>query len=182
MEQWLNRQRTVVTLSGECLATLEHRYAAVGVELRAERFHLAEYLLLWKEPLVELAAGAIAAWEERGGLPKVAYHDSCHLARGSRATQAPQKLLELMLGQPPLPLVHSGASTRCCGATGSFERLHPDIARTMARAVTTDHRARQADWLVSGAPGCATHLGREAEGPEVMDVAGFLTRFTAPLF
>jgi len=181
MEQWLNRQRSVVTLSDSCLVAFDQGYPDVGVALHTERFHLAEYLLLWEEPLRELARGAVAAWTERGGLPRVAYHDPCHLARGPRQTSAPRELLELMLGSPPVDLVFHGSGTLCCGATGSFERLYPTTARAMGQRVLDDHKTREVDWLVSGSPTCAAHLARDGGHPEVMDLAGFLARFAAPI-
>ena len=181
VEQWFNRQRTLVSPSSACLDTIRRRYPEVGVEIQAELFHITEYLLLFRDTLAEVLAGARQAWIERGGVPTVAFHDPCHLARGRGETDAPRELLRLALGTDPLDLVHNTDHTRCCGGAPGYQALYPETAAAMARAVVEDRSALAATWLVSGDPACGHQLASAGGATEVMDIVGFLVRFLEPV-
>jgi L-lactate dehydrogenase complex protein LldE len=104
----------------------------------------------------------------------VSYHDSCHMLRELRITEAPRRLLE-----------RSGAIVRalerpdlCCGFGGTFSVRQPEVSVAMADDKLGSAGAVEA--LVSADPGCLMHLGgrreRTGAGPRLVHLATALAR------
>ena len=109
----------------------------------------------------------------------VSYHDSCHMLRELRITEAPRRLLE-----------HSGAIVRplerpdlCCGFGGTFSVRQPEVSVAMADDKLGS--AGAVDALVSADPGCLMHLRgrreRTGAGPPLVHLATALARGVAPV-
>jgi L-lactate dehydrogenase complex protein LldE len=148
--------------SGSCAAMVAHR--------------LPE--LLGEEPweIVELSAFLAAAGFQPRRLNEartVAYHDSCHMLRELRISEPPRRLLEASgatvtaLPRPDL----------CCGFGGTFSVRQPELSLAMADEKLAG--AAGAEALVTGDPGCITHLRGRSEktgGPRVVHLATALAR------
>jgi L-lactate dehydrogenase complex protein LldE len=87
---------------------------------------------------------------------RLAYHDSCHMARELRISDPPRRLLErsgaevVALPRPDL----------CCGFGGTFSVRQPEVSVAMADDKLAG--AAGADALVTADPGCLMHLRSRA--------------------
>jgi L-lactate dehydrogenase complex protein LldE len=83
---------------------------------------------------------------------RLAYHDSCHMARELRISDPPRRLLERsgaeVVGLPRPDL--------CCGFGGTFSVRQPEVSVAMADDKLAG--AADADALVTADPGCLMHL------------------------
>jgi len=85
----------------------------------------------------------------------VALHTPCSLRNVLRAEAPPLKLLRRI---PELKVVSLSASTRCCGAAGSYMLDHPEMAATLRADLLDLIQAAAPACLVTSNPGCALHL------------------------
>ncbi len=152
VHQALAHAREVVVLSPEALYTLRDIYPRFGFPIQAELVHALVYL----QPVISGASITRVSG-------RVAYHDSCHLARHLGTIEAPREVLGRVLAEPPVDFALSGADTVCCGATGGLPLTNPTTARAAARAVVFQALERGAQRLVSFAPEGVALL-REAAG------------------
>lgn len=152
VHQALAQAREVVVLSPEALYTLRDLYPRFGFPIQAELVHALVYL----QPV--LSGASISRLPGR-----VAYHDSCHLARHLGTIEAPREVLRRVLAEPPVDFALHGADTVCCGATGGLPLTNPGTAHAAARAVVFQALERGAERLVSFAPEGVALL-REAAG------------------
>jgi glycolate oxidase iron-sulfur subunit len=89
----------------------------------------------------------------------VTYHDACHLAHAQKVTAAPRALLAAI---PGLKLVALPESDMCCGAAGTYNLEHPDMATDLATRKLGNIASTGAAVCVTGNAGCALHIGSEA--------------------
>ncbi len=102
------------------------------------------------------------------GLPKmnnpiearVTYHDACHLAHAQRVTLEPRKLLAQI---PGLVLVALPESEICCGAAGTYNLEHPEMAQDLALRKLNHIESTSTNICVTGNVGCAMHIQSEAQ-------------------
>jgi L-lactate dehydrogenase complex protein LldE len=158
-----SRDAPIVCASGSCSTMVAH--------------YLPELVGCEPFPIHELSAFL----DEQGASPEqlnegrvVSYHDSCHMLRELRITEAPRRLLE-----------RSGAIVRplerpdlCCGFGGTFSVRQPEVSVAMADDKLGS--ARDVDALVSADPGCLMHLRgrreRTGAGPPLVHLATALAR------
>lgn len=89
----------------------------------------------------------------------VTYHDACHLAHAQKVTAAPRALLGRIRGLRIVPLAQSDL---CCGAAGTYNLTHPQMAAELADRKLDNIAASGAEVCVSGNPGCTLHLAARA--------------------
>lgn len=150
--------REVVVLSAACGRALTEWAREVGVEPRGPVVHVTTHLARRLGPSVQ-------------GRPvpgKVAYHDPCHLGRGSGEYDAPRRLLDVVLQDGLLEPVATSETAGCCGAAGLLPETFPDVARTMAMSLGDELRATGASKVATACPSC--RLALSAAGLEVVDV------------
>lgn len=102
-----------------------------------------------------------------GRLPyRVTYQDSCHLANAQRITEAPRQLLRAI---PGLELVEMAASTRCCGAGGTYAITQREFSLRVLKSKMGNVGATGAEVLATANPGCVIQLQQGAAqfGPDV---------------
>ncbi|GIX04567.1 MAG: glycolate oxidase iron-sulfur subunit [Planctomycetaceae bacterium] len=93
----------------------------------------------------------------RGSIPyKVVYHDACHLVHAQRLREPPRRLLAFVPGLQIMPLAESEI---CCGAAGSYNLTHPDMADRLGRRKVQQILATGAQAVLSPNAGCSLHLG-----------------------
>jgi L-lactate dehydrogenase complex protein LldE len=90
---------------------------------------------------------------------RVAYHDSCHMLRELRVSEAPRRLLERS-GAELVPLPRPDL---CCGFGGTFSVRRPEVSVAMADDKLAGAAGAEAEALVTADPGCLMHMqGRAA--------------------
>ncbi|MFI5378341.1 MAG: heterodisulfide reductase-related iron-sulfur binding cluster [Tepidisphaerales bacterium] len=89
----------------------------------------------------------------------VTYHDACHLAHAQKVTAAPRKLLAAIPGIKLLPLAESDL---CCGAAGTYNLMHPEMARELALRKLRNIQATGAPCVAAANAGCALHIQSQA--------------------
>ncbi len=95
----------------------------------------------------------------------VAYHDSCHLRRELRATDAVAALLGRIQG---LEVRRLANEAECCGFGGAFSVKLPEVSGGMVRAKLDDVGATGARVLVSTDVSCLAQIESGARGTGVM--------------
>jgi glycolate oxidase iron-sulfur subunit len=89
----------------------------------------------------------------------ITYHDACHLAHAQKVTAAPRKLLAAI---PGLKVVALPESDMCCGAAGTYNLQHPEMATQLAERKLRNIRTTGAATVATGNVGCSMHIGSEA--------------------
>jgi len=59
----------------------------------------------------------------------ITYHDACHLAHAQKVVNPPRQLLAQI---PGLKLTALPESDMCCGAAGTYNLQHPEMATALA--------------------------------------------------
>ena len=86
---------------------------------------------------------------------RVTYQDSCHLSHAQRITEAPRLLLRSI---PGLHLVEMEASTRCCGAGGTYTITQRDFSIRLLDSKMVAVKDTGADVIATANPGCVLQL------------------------
>jgi L-lactate dehydrogenase complex protein LldE len=157
-----SRDSPIVCASGSC-ATMASHYLPELVG--------CEPFEVWELSAFLAAHGAEPARVNDGR--RLAYHDSCHMARELRIADAPRALLERS-GAELVPLPRPDL---CCGFGGTFSVRQPEVSVAMADDKLAG--AAAADALVTADPGCLMHLQGRADrvgGPPVVHLATALAR------
>ena len=159
----------IVTPCPHCLQTLSRDYRQLGGEFTV--VHHTQYLL----DLVRGGRLVLASQPAK----RVAYHDSCYLARYNGIQREPRELLEaagLELVEPP----RRKAKTFCCGGGGGRMWLEEDEGERINRLRTDQLLSVAPDAVAVACPYCLTMIGdglsdRGADGSTtVMDVSQIL--------
>ncbi len=141
-----SRGTPIVTPSGSCATMASHYLPDLVGCAPFEVWELSSFLDAQAAPIEAVNAGRT-----------LAYHDSCHMLRELRISEAPRRLLE-----------RSGAIVKalerpdlCCGFGGTFSVRQPEVSVAMADDKLSS--AGAADALVTADPGCLMHLGGRAD-------------------
>lgn len=143
----LSGAHEIVVMSPEALYTLQHIYPRYGLAFEGALLHTSDLLL---QLLGSAVVQRISA--------RVAYHDSCHLARHLDRVEVPRQVLRRVLTQPLVELASRGRETWCCGATGCLQTTAPETARQQALAVVALCHEAKVDRVVSFSPECIAAL------------------------
>jgi glycolate oxidase iron-sulfur subunit len=81
------------------------------------------------------------------------------LAHAQRLREGPRELLARI---PGLTLVPLGESDLCCGAAGTYNLEHPQMAADLANRKLDNFAATKVEVLITGNAGCAAHLAAQA--------------------
>jgi glycolate oxidase iron-sulfur subunit len=90
----------------------------------------------------------------------ITYHDACHLAHAQRVTSEPRTLLGMIPGVKLVPLPESDM---CCGAAGTYNLQHPEMAATLAQRKLDCIETTQTVICATGNVGCAMHIQSQAD-------------------
>jgi L-lactate dehydrogenase complex protein LldE len=143
----------IVIPSGSCADMLIHQYPVL--------FDSDQH---WQARAEAVAArcrefSAFTAEHLRGPLgdvqTAVAYHPSCHLARGLGIDREPRAVMEAIEGVHVRPV---NADDECCGFGGLFAVKHGDISSRMLDRKIASVCASGAERLVSCDMGCLLHI------------------------
>jgi len=142
----------IVSCSGSC-ATMMHEYwpelfagtshAALAADVAARVREFSSFLAD--------DVGADRLPPARLEPTVAAYHDSCHMLRMLRISEAPRRLLSRIEG---LEVRTLQAPARCCGFGGTFSVRYPELSAAMADEKVDDAEARGIDVLIASDLGC----------------------------
>lgn len=106
-----------------CYKTMKIDWVKIYGEIPFEVIHITEFL----EKHQNLTG------VKKIDLPRLIYHDPCHLSRFCGITEAPRVLLKSILEADieEFPLHHEKAI--CCGSGGGVKAAYPEIALTLAK-------------------------------------------------
>ncbi|TNF28841.1 MAG: (Fe-S)-binding protein [Deltaproteobacteria bacterium] len=137
----------LVVMSPEALYTLSHVYPRYGLGFEGALLHTSDLLL-------QLLGSAVVKRVDA----RVAYHDSCHLARHLDHVEVPRQVLRRVLSRPIVELASHGKETLCCGGTGCLGTTAPGTSRAQAEAVIAQCFEAGVDRVVSFSPECVDAL------------------------
>jgi len=87
----------------------------------------------------------------------VTYHDPCHLKRFQNVYIEPREILKKI---PGINLTEMKDADKCCGASGTFCIVNPDISRKISRRKAENILAAKADAVATGCPSCKIGLAQ----------------------
>jgi len=150
----------IVVPSGSCADMLVHQNEELFRDepdflatVRAVAARVRELTQFLVERLGAPAPRAAAAPERPR--TKVAYHPSCHLARGLGVTKAP---VDLLAARADFELVPVADADECCGFGGLFSVKQPAISGAMLDRKCRALEASGADVVASCDAGCLLQL------------------------
>jgi glycolate oxidase iron-sulfur subunit len=88
---------------------------------------------------------------------RATYHDACHLCHAQQIRKPPRQLLEMI---PGLELVPLAESELCCGAAGSYNLTHPEMAERLGERKVRNILATGAKAVLTGNVGCLLQINR----------------------
>ena len=108
-------------------------------------------------------------------MPKVTYHDACHLAHPQGITLKPRELVKAVAGDQFVELPEAEI---CCGSAGSYNLTEQEMAERLQRRKINNILSTGADILVTSNPGCMLQIqsGLKKAGSHmrVQHIADFL--------
>lgn len=171
LDQYFNRQRTVVAASSLCLRTVEQGWPEQGHSVRGEVLHTAEYLLFFRARLAELGARVPAV--------PVTVHESCGLHRRLGRGSAVSEVLATVLGHAPARLAVHPDRELCCGGGDLFDLREPERSRDVATRLRPDDEPAAGSTIVTGDPECVPSLRLRFPKHRILDLMAFLATHLA---
>ncbi|WP_026842059.1 L-lactate dehydrogenase (quinone) large subunit LdhH [Citrifermentans bremense] len=122
----------------------------------------------WMEKAQELAAktvdlstlvkrltdGGRLSFEEGERLPKITYHDSCHLKRTLKVSEEPRELLK----KAGYQLEEMFECDMCCGMGGSYSMKLPEISAPILKRKLQNIKETGAPVVAMDCPGCVMQI------------------------
>ncbi len=149
---------TIVTTCASCAATLKTFYPRLfkdaddEIQKKVKRFShkitdISQFLIqeigitskLKKHPL------------KKGHLPRITYHDPCHLNRTLGITQEPR---EILISLSNLAFVEMNDASRCCGMGGTFNITHYDLSLSILKHKLDTLETMGVEMIATGCSGC----------------------------
>jgi len=165
--------RTIVAGCPHCYNTLANEYPDFGG--RYEVLHHSEMLASLVREGRLTAPQAPAAGAGAGAGARIAYHDSCYLARHNDVLDAPRELVAA--AGTPVEMARSGRRTFCCGAGGAHMWME-ERAGAINEERVREAAATGAEVLAVACPYCTVMLDDGVQstgaGLRVADVATLL--------
>ncbi len=154
----------IVTACATCSATLHefwHKYAEnLSESARSRAAEAAEKTLDVHAFLVDVLDVA-APVDASGGfpeapddLPRVTYHDPCHLKKSLGVAEQPRRILKSC----PVSFAEMAEADRCCGSGGSFTFYHYDVSRKIGERKAESIADTNAQIVATGCPACMMQL------------------------
>ncbi len=145
----------IVTPSGSCAAMVRHGFLdllADDPDLAQRARRIAERTWEFSQFLVD-GLGVVDVGARFEG--KIAYHDSCHLARELGVTRPPRVLLSHVRGAQVVDLP---GHDECCGFGGLFAIKMPEISSAMLARKLQNIAHSEADVVITCDVSCMTQI------------------------
>lgn len=151
----------VVAPSASCVATVRHRYGALGMDdlaggdIRARTWELCEFLV-----------DVLGVDRLPGSFPyRVGLHPACHGLRelrlgasSERRERRDDKVRRLLGSLDGISFVDPTRPDECCGFGGLFSADEEAVSVSMGEDRIADHRAAGAEVMVSTDASCLMHV------------------------
>jgi len=149
---------TIVTTCASCTATLKIFYpqifknADIETQEKVEHFShkimdISQFLIQELKITSELKKHTPA----KGNLPKITYHDPCHLNRTLGITQEPREILKSLSN---FTFVEMNDASRCCGMGGTFNITHYDLSLNILKHKLDTLEESGIEMIATGCSGC----------------------------
>jgi Fe-S oxidoreductase len=164
----------ILTVCPHCAVSLGREYPELGVNVKAVHYtEILGDLSPERAPAARTAAPA-GLPEDRRPL-RVAYHDSCYIARVLGIVDGPRRFVERALpGVEIVSLENEGMETLCCGGGGGRIFSEEKPAERISVRTIDECAAKKADVLLVSCPTClamyADAASFRASGVRVMDL------------
>jgi L-lactate dehydrogenase complex protein LldF len=159
----------VVTACPTCAVALREQFATVlssdNATYLARARQLSEITIDFSSLVRDLMAEGRLKLKPGVSLPLLTYHDSCHLKRSLRATDAPRELLTAA-GYECKEMYESDV---CCGMGGSYSLKMPQISGSMLQRKLENIAQTGAQIVGLDCPGCGLQIkgGLDKKGSSV---------------
>ncbi len=158
--------KTLISSCPGCTLTFREVYPSFFKDWRIKSLHISELLI--KKGKKMKKAGV------KESLPRIIYHDPCHLARGLDIVSQPRKILRTQ-GYDVLEFDKAGKESICCGAGGGVALLWPEEAKAVGERKIEEALDSGADVLATFCPLCEHALTGAARGRiEIKDIIELL--------
>jgi len=148
----------IVATCASCSATLKVFYprlfkdAGVDIQKKVTRFShkvmdISQFLIRELETPSELKESRL----EKDHLPRITYHDPCHLNRTLGIWQEPREILNSL---PNLAFTEMDNAGRCCGMGGIFNLTHYHLSQSILNHKLDTLSAMGVDMIATGCSGC----------------------------
>jgi glycolate oxidase iron-sulfur subunit len=153
---------TIVTTCASCSATLKtfyprlFKYSDADTQKKAAHFShkiidISQFLI--KE--LEISSALKKPHQKKGTLPKITYHDPCHLNRTLGITQEPREILKSLSN---LEFVEMDDASRCCGMGGIFNITHYHLSLDILNHKLDALETMGVEVVATGCSGCILQL------------------------
>jgi len=151
--------RILLTGCPHCYRSFKELYPAWGVSLPEglSVMHASQYLE------AQIAQGLLKPRRVEG-FSRASYHDPCQLGRKMGVFDAPRRLIETILGSPPLELFHSGRMAECCGAGSTMFMTDPSLTRRVAEKRIERMREIKSTVVITACQNCKTAFQAASSG------------------
>lgn len=166
----------IVTPSGSCAAMVRHGYLdllADDPQALSLARRVAERTWEFSQFLVDGLGVTDVGARFQG---KIAYHDSCHLARGLGITRPPRVLLSHVRDAQ---LVDLPGHDECCGFGGLFAIKMPEISSAMLARKLQNIARSEADIVITCDVSCMTQINGGLSRSRMPQRAYHLAQFLA---
>jgi iron-sulfur cluster protein len=151
-----------VALKQDFIGTFE----SLGMTGRIEKAReLAAKAIDFSTLVKQLVDAKRLTFKEGEDLGTFTYHDSCHLKRTLRGSEAPRELLQ----KAGYQLAEMAECDMCCGMGGSYSLKLPEISAPILERKLQNIKATKAPLTVMDCPGCVMQIrgGFDKEGAAV---------------
>ncbi len=160
----LKKYRTIVCPCPSCAWALKTLVLEVVPQFSGKILHFTEFVgsqIKMKQPQRRLPG-------------KYFFHDPCYLARYLGQTDAPRKILDIVLEEPLLQSVWQGKDASCCGGGGQLQHVLRDVAGKVTKLRMEQLAQSGAKKIITACPGCLQKLKAVDDKIEVEDIISIL--------
>jgi glycolate oxidase iron-sulfur subunit len=149
---------TIITSCASCAATLKTFYPQMfkdaddETQKRVNRFSstiMDVSQFLTRE--LDSTSALYKTLHQQEKLPRITYHDPCHLKRTLGISREPRELLQSL---SHLEFVEMADASKCCGMGGTFTITHYDLSMNVLNHKLDTLAAMDVDMLATGCSGC----------------------------
>lgn len=149
---------TIVSTCASCSATLKTFYPRLFKEADADtqrkvaRFsHKVMDISQFLTKELGISSTMKESSLKKSPLPKITYHDPCHLNRTLGITKEPREILQSLSN---LAFIEMDDASRCCGMGGTFTTTHYDLSLDILNHKLDTLEAMGAEMVATGCSGC----------------------------
>ncbi len=146
----------LITSCATCTATIKKIWPAMAEDdLKKRAKKIGDKTLDIHQFLVSKLRVQVAKGGKDENLPKITYHDPCHLKKSIGVFTEPRKLIKTNINYS---FVEMEEADKCCGMGGSFNITHYDLSDNIGKVKADNIAASKASIIATGCPACMLHI------------------------